>query len=128
MTTQSERLQILKMLEEGQITVDDAAKLLSALEEGTKKEQSSGQPSANSQAKRWFRVRVDDGPNTKVNVNLPVSLVHVGLKIGEKFVPEVDGMEMTELANEIDAAIKDGMKGKIVEVHDEDTHVEIFIE
>ncbi|MEM7034112.1 MAG: hypothetical protein AAF629_31515 [Chloroflexota bacterium] len=128
MAISEERLQILNMLEEGQVSADEAAKLLGALDTGVKKEQKNTSLQTNSTKGRWLRIRVDDGPGTKVNVNLPIGLVRVGLKLGSKFVPEMEGMDMAEFTNEVEAAIQEGMQGKIVEVHDEDTHVEIFIE
>jgi len=119
-----ERMQILKMLEQKQITVDEAAKLLSALEAGRKPPPVPGAGTA----PRWFRVRITDTASgkQKVNVNIPMSLVNVGLKMGAKFAPDMEGMDM----DLIQKAIHEGAQGKIIDVQDEDDgeHVEIFIE
>ena len=128
MALSDERLQILSMLSEGQVSADEAAKLLGALDTGAQKEKNGSSLQVNGRTARWLRVRVEDGENTKVNVNLPISLLRVGLKLGEKFAPEMNGTDLTELTTEIEAAIEEGMQGKIVEIHDEDTHVEVFIE
>ncbi|HJX38132.1 MAG TPA: hypothetical protein VJ714_06015, partial [Anaerolineae bacterium] len=85
MATDEERLQILKMIEGGQITAEEGAKLLAALEEPSRREKPSGSP-------RWFRVRVTD-INTgkqKVNVNLPLTVLDLGAKIGAKFAAPAD--------------------------------------
>jgi hypothetical protein len=63
----------------------------------------------------------------KVNVNIPLGLVDVGIKMGAKFAPAgLEGLDMQQII----AAIKQGGEGKIVDVEDEDggEHVEVFIE
>jgi hypothetical protein len=118
-----ERMQILNMLAAGQITAEEAAKLLAVLgPSGADKQR------VRSQEPRWLRVRVTDiaSGKTKVNVNIPMSLVNVGLKMGAKFAPEMEGMDVEEIKQ----AIQEGAQGKIVDVEDEEDgeHVEIFIE
>ncbi len=124
MSLTEERMQILKMLEQGQINADEAAKLLAALESGRK---DAPGPTAAS-APRWFRVRVTDlrSGKAKVNVNIPMSLVNVGLKMGAKFAPDMEGVDVEEIKQ----AIQAGTQGKIIDVEDEEDqeHVEIFIE
>ena len=127
MATPEERMQILKMIEAKQITAEDGAKLLGAL--GDKdRSPSTPQPSPATSGK-WFRVRVTDmrTGRRKVNVNIPLGLVDVGLKMGAKFAPAgLEGLDM----NQIIAAIKTGGEGKVVDVEDEEggEHVEVFIE
>jgi hypothetical protein len=124
MATAEERIQILKMIEEGKISPEEGAKLLSAL---GKQKASAPAPPGMPDA-RWFRVRVSD-PDTgrsKVNVNIPMGLVSVGVKMGARFVPESADIDIQELFEQI----RSGAHGKILEVIDEDSgeHVEIFIE
>jgi hypothetical protein len=124
MSLTEERMQILKLLEQGQINAEEAAKLLAALESGRKEAPHSGVASA----PRWFRVRITDlrSGKAKVNVNIPMSLVDVGLKMGARFAPDMEGVNL----DEIKQAIQSGIQGKIVDVEDEEDqeHVEIFIE
>jgi len=125
MTTAEERLQILKMVESGRISAEEGAKLLAALDQAGAKE---GAEQPGSGARRWFRVRVTDmrtGRN-KVNVNIPVGLVHVGMRMGAKFVPDMAGVDFEELI----AAIKQGAQGKVIDVENEDDgeRVEIYVE
>ena len=124
MSLKDERMQILKMIEDGTITADDGAKLLAALEEGATK---TTQTSPAGQA-RWMRVRVTDlnTGRSKVNVNLPMGLVSVGVKMGARFAPEMQDIDLDEIIE----AIKDGAQGKIVEVEDEEDNerVQIYIE
>ena len=127
MATADERMQILKMIEAKQITAEEGAKLLGALGESDR-ETKSPHPSPATSGK-WFRVRVTDlrSGKRKVNVNIPLGLVDVGMKMGAKFAPAgLEGLDMQQIM----AAIRSGGEGKIVDVEDEEggEHVEVFIE
>lgn len=126
MTTSEERMQILKMVEEGKISAEEGAKLLAALTEGARAEKKTARAEAGGA--RWFRVRVTDlmSGKDKVNVNIPMGLVNVGLKMGARFAPEIEGMDFDEIVT----AIKSGAQGKIVDVTNEEDgeRVEIFVE
>ena len=126
MATTEERMQILKMVAEGTITAEEGAKLLAALEpeRAPQRQSLAGEPSQ----PRWFRVRVTDletGRN-KVNVNLPMSLVEVGTRMGARFSPELEGLDVHDIIDQV----KSGAQGKIVEVEDMDggERVEIYVE
>lgn len=124
MTSAEERIQILKMIEEGKISPEEGARLLSALGQ---KNAPPRPPTAGTDA-RWFRVRVTDAATgkSKVNVNIPMGLVNVGIKMGARFVPETSEIDLEEVFEQI----RSGAHGKIVEVTDDESgeHVEIFIE
>ena len=124
MTTNEERLQILKMIENGQISAADGAQLLEALERGNTKER----PESGGSRPRWFRVRVTDmrTGKRKINVNIPMGLVNVGVRMGAKFAPDMADIDIDEIIQ----AIKEGAQGKIVEVEDEEDgeRVEIYVE
>jgi hypothetical protein len=120
-----ERMQILEMVEEGKISTKEAMELLDALE--INQEEITPKKDA-----KWLKVRVrtmDDNP--KVNVNIPISLVEVGLKLAKKFDPKLEesGLEEIDL-DEIIEAVKNGAEGKIVDVEDEEnqTKVKIYVE
>ncbi|MBM4425355.1 MAG: DUF2089 domain-containing protein [Chloroflexi bacterium] len=122
MATIEERMKILKLIEDGKITAEEGAKLLAALADSRRT-----QPPAGASA-RWFRVRVTD-VNTgkmKVNVNLPMTLVNVGLKMSARFAPELDQDQMNQIAE----ALRNGAMGKVLDVVDQEDgeHVEVFIE
>lgn len=124
MATIEERMKILKMIEDGKITAEEGAKLLAALADSRRTPPSA----AGTGNARWFRVRVTDvnTGKTKVNVNLPMGLVNVGLKMSARFAPELDQDQMSQIAE----ALKTGMLGKVLDVIDEEDgeHVEVFIE
>jgi len=77
---------------------------------------------------RWFRIRVTDleTGKSKVNVNLPMSLVNVGIKMGARFAPEVEGVDFDEVVEQI----RSGAQGKIIDVEDvqDGERVEIYVE
>jgi hypothetical protein len=127
MTTTEERMQILKMVAEGKITAEEGTHLLAVLEPGGK-EKPVRTAFDSPSAPRWFRVRVTDletGRN-KVNVNLPMSLVEVGTRMGARFAPELEGMDFNQIVEQI----KGGAQGKIIEVEDLEggERVEIYVE
>lgn len=120
-----ERMQILEMVEEGKINTKDAMELLNALE--TNQEAITPKKDA-----KWLKIRVrtmDDNP--KVNVNIPLSLVDVGLKLAKKFDPKLEESGLDEIdLDEIIEAVKNGAEGQIVDVEDEEnqTKVKIYVE
>ena len=126
MATSEERIKILQMIENGKITAADGAKLLAAISENAKS-RSQSTPFHKSRDSRYMRVRVTDSSSgkTKVSVNLPLGLVDAGLNIASNFMPDMSA----EASQDISAAIREGLTGKIVDVMDEDgEHIEIFIE
>jgi hypothetical protein len=124
MATTEERMKILKMIEEGKISPEDGAQLLSAL--GRKTE--PGIPGISSGGAKWLRVRVTDmhTGRAKATVQIPLTLMDAGMKIGAHFAPEIDGVNMDQLM----AALRTGMTGKIIDATDDEDgeHVEIFVE
>jgi hypothetical protein len=128
MATTEERMKILKMIQEGKITAEEGAKLLAALRESRGKPTRPGGMSPVGGNKGWLRVRVTDmaSGRTKVNVNLPLGLMDAGLRIGAQYAPELQGLDLNQLINEV----RSGASGKIIDVIDEEDgeHVEIFIE
>ncbi len=124
MATTEERMQILKMIESGQVTAEEGARLLQAIEEVSQKEKTA----KGEAAPRWFRVHVTDmrTGKTKVNVNIPISLVNVGMRLGAKFAPDIEGIHIDEIVQ----AVKQGVQGKVIDVEDEEDgeHVEIYVE
>jgi hypothetical protein len=81
---------------------------------------------------KWLKVRVKTMEDkTKVKVNIPISLVDVGLKLGAAYAPQLkeSGLDKVDL-KEIIEAVKSGAEGKIVDVEDEEsqTKVEVYVE
>ena len=123
---ENERLQILKMVEQGQISAEEGAKLLEALEEGIGKMQTASQKG--SQQARWLRIRVSNlaSGGDKVNIAIPFRLVDLGLRIGARFAPNIEDLDVEKVVQ----AIREGTVGKVVDVQDIEggERVEIFVE
>jgi hypothetical protein len=123
MSTTEERMKILKMIEEGKVNAEEGAKLLAALA-------SANRPlgGVSASGAKWLRVRVTEvnTGRSKATVQIPISLMEAGMKIGAHFAPEIDGVNMDQLME----ALRTGMTGKIIDVVDDEDgeHVEIFVE
>ncbi len=126
MTSSEERMKILKMIEDGKLSVEEGTKLLSALSERRvpTPPRSMGKPGG----ARWLRIRVTDvrTGRSKASVQIPLELVDAGMKIGAHFAPEVEGVDMSNVME----ALRSGVTGKIIDVTDEEDgeHVEIYVE
>ncbi len=127
MASSEERIKILQMIQDGKVSAADGAKLLEALNRGASGRGPAAQPGGGVAGAegRYLRVRVTDtfSGKTKVNVNLPLSLVDAGLSIASNFVPSVADIDLM-------GAIRSGLTGKVIDVTDEEDgeHVEVFIE
>jgi hypothetical protein len=126
MSTSEERKKILNMVAEGKITAEEGSSLLKALQGAAKR--SAGESQGGYGVPTTLRVRVVDAATgrSKVNVNVPLSLVDVAMRMGARFVPELGESDYNELL----AAIRAGQRGKIIEVEDDvdGERVEIFVE
>ncbi len=127
-----ERLKILKMVQDGRITADEATQLLEAQERARPTPPQPPPPPetgmVTGRSGRWLRVRVTDTDSgkTRVNIRLPLSVVESGLKMGMRFAPEIQDMD----PNELMGFIRSGEVGKVVDGFDDEDgeHVEVFIE
>jgi hypothetical protein len=123
-----EKMMILKMLQDGKISADEAAKLLESLESGSKKEEVKQTEEPRKGEGKFFRVSITDSNTGKsrANIRMPLSVMGIGLKFGAHFAPQIDGVESEQLME----AIRNGQIGKIIDVYDDEDeeHVEIFIE
>ncbi len=123
MVSAEERMRILKMISEKQITAEEGARLLEALRApGGEAGRGDGGRA------RWLRVKVTDraGDRIKLNVTVPIGLVDIALKMGARFAPELSGMD----SNLIQSALRDGIQGRVLSVDDQEDNerVEIFVE
>lgn len=130
----NERLRILQMLEQRQITASEAAELLAALSdrgrEGRRRERSRwlvDEIAPPSDRARWIRVRVTDERTGRVrtNVSVPIGMVGFGLNFARRFrnVPGVG------IVDDLFEAVRSGRRGTIFDVANEGgERVEILID
>ncbi|MCD4655320.1 hypothetical protein K8T06_15475 [bacterium] len=127
----NEKARILKMVEEGKISSEEAVKLLEALEVKEPESRSLEVAKKPRGFMRCLKIRVFDGnlDKPKVNVAVPIGL----LKLATKFMPEDAKAQINEHnidLEEILRAVDENTQGKLLEVEDleDKTRVEIFIE
>lgn len=125
MATTEERMKILQMISEEKITAEEGAKLLSLL---NSKDEAKKTARPKAGTPRTLRVRVTDvaSGRSKALVQIPLSLVDAGMKIGAHFAPEIEGVDLDSVFD----ALQAGTTGKLIDVIDEEDgeHVEIFVE
>src|SRR2546421_10213653 len=116
-----ERNRILHLVESGNVTAEEAARLLDTIE-------SKQEHTDERKRKRIARVRVTNLATNrqKANVTIPVSLIDVGLRLGTRLVPQIRGSALEDLLR----AIESGTTGRLLDLQDleEGERVEIFAE
>ena len=131
MVSTEERMRILMMIQEGKISAAEGARLIEALDDLSAPASPGLQPSRGFESgkkPRYLRVLVTDTDTgkTRVNVRLPVSLINSGVRMGARFAPEIEGLDMEDL----NAWLNSGEIGQIVDIFDDEDgeHVEVFLE
>jgi hypothetical protein len=121
----SPNAQILNLLADGQISPEEAAARMRG------EAPSSARPAAGNPAElgnRWLHIRVTDVSTgrPRVNVNLPLTWVALGLQLGVRHAPQLGGIDLKQLLDEI----RSGANGRLIEVedHDDGERVEIFVD
>ena len=120
-----ERLEILRLLEAGTITADEAATLLEALDRASLPPLNGGPAVARGAEARLVRIRVTESTTGRVVVNLafPLGLIKSGLDIAGQFVPEY-----LPKVDAIRESVTAGFRGPLVDVDDGGQRVEIIAE
>jgi hypothetical protein len=126
-----ERLEVLRLLQAGEITAEETAQLLDALdrsEAGTRAAADSPGALAAASASRaggQFRIRVTNSSTGKPNVNLalPLGLIGAGVAVAKRFAPE----HVPDPAVLRDSLVS-GLRGKILDVDGDGERVEIWVE
>jgi len=116
--------QILQMVKDGDINIEEAAKLLEALDTPT-------QTVVKSQnSKQKLRILVDSTNGDTVRINVPISLIKAGVNLASQL--NVNGQPIDMKGVDMDLvmkAIEDGETGEIVDIQTSDgDNVRIFVE
>ena len=123
---ENERLQVLKMIDTGTITVDEAFRLLDALDRTQAPESTvDSRLRSKTLAGKHVRLKVSNLHNdqVKAQAKLPVQLLDLGLRIASRYAPGVNAIDVDELV----AGLADGVGGKIVEVTDNDNSIRVEV-
>lgn len=126
-----ENMRILKMLEEGKITAEQAQDLLSAMGHEQQLPAEVTDISESEYNKKMFWIQVESMNKDTVNVKLPIKAIKKILKITGKIpVPkeEMQGFDMEELTNAIIECLDSQVVGDIVNVTSSDgSKVRVYI-
>jgi len=122
----NESLEILQMVREKKVTPEQGAELLAAL-----KSPSAGERVGGGEKPSFIRVKVDiageDGEKVAVNLNLPLALADLALKLAEgakiqrgdetivlgDYVKQLSGVDLASIMQ----LVKEGAEGKLVDVN-----------
>ena len=125
-----EQLRILKMIEEGTITAEQGAELMSAM--NTDPPSSQNEVMKNSYDKKMFRIIVDSSSGDKVNIQFPVGAIKKILKVTGKLpIPEqeLEGFDLSSMMDAVSECLDDEIEGDFVNVDAADgTTVRIFVD
>ncbi|MBS7008083.1 SHOCT-like domain-containing protein [Anaerostipes sp.] len=125
-----EKLRILKMVEDGTITAEQGAELMSAMNADMPSRQTVIK--SGSYDKKMFRVIVDSISGDKVNVQFPVGAIKKILKVTGKLpIPEKDleGVDLSSMMEAVSECLDDEIEGDFVNVAAADgTTVRVFVD
>lgn len=120
-----EKKRILRMLEEGRISVDEAEKLLDKIEGGTAEKTGYDKQIVERRRARALRIIVVEDGEEEVNISIPLKLVKMFETLMPKSAKEKLDEKGINLDVVLDAIEEETVDGKLVDIHDGDTHVEI---
>lgn len=125
-----EKLRVLKMVEEGTITAEEAAELMAAMQADLPAQEM--RVVKNSYDKKLFRVLVDSTSGDKVKIQFPVGAIKKILKATGKLpIPEKDlqGVDLSSMMDAVSECLDEEIEGDFVNVAAADgTTVRIFID
>ncbi len=122
-TSKDERDRILQMIETGQVTAEQAAQLLDALET------ESDRPPERIPG-RTLRVRATNlnarMQKVHMTATLPVSVIKASLRLGARLIPQLSNSTLEDLLR----TIENGATGRVLDLQDleKGERLEIFVE
>ncbi len=119
-----ERLEILRLLESGGISVEETATLLDALDRALPPLPSIGAAPRGPEV-RLVRIRITESSSGKsmVNAAFPLALIKTGLDLAEEY-----GAEYLPDVAAIKESISAGFRGALIDIDDGGQRVEIIAE
>lgn len=136
-----QRKQVLEMVAEGKVTVDEAERLIAALDDAPAQDLASPEPKP--KRPKYLRVLVDSNENDEqahVNIRVPIQLLRAGVKLASLIPPKAldqasdelqrSGMpiDLTKLKPEDIDELVDHLGEMTVEVQSHDSKVHVFCE
>lgn len=124
-TASDERRKILEMVAKGQISAEEAEELLSAL---GKRESASVQPGRGPAS--IVRIRITDVTTKQkhLDIRLPLNFMRRALRSGASLIPNLDVAGLSFDTQELQELLQSGETGHLVDIMDDDEHIEIIVE
>ncbi|MHB8088036.1 MAG: SHOCT-like domain-containing protein, partial [Anaerolineaceae bacterium] len=120
MATETEKIKILQMIQNGKITAEQGIELLNACSTSEVKKTALNAAASGSRtpSAEWVRVIVTDmiSGKRRVNVRMPAGLVNTGTKFGARLSIDRQNLDPAILRE----SIRSGKIGKILDVADDD--------
>jgi hypothetical protein len=113
--------QILARVSAGELSAEEGSDLLSAASSALLARPSQAKPGT-------LRVKITDADSgaAKLSINIPLSLVEVGIGMGARFAPHLNDTAFERVTG----AVREGSVGKVLDIFDDASReqVEIWIE
>ena len=123
-----EKLRILKMVEDGTVTAEQAADLMAAMNVDLQ----SSALAKTSYDKKMLRIIVDSNDGDKVKVQFPVGAIKKILKATGKLpIPDkhLEGVDLTAIMEAVSECLDDEIEGDFINVESSDGDiVRIFVD
>lgn len=124
-TSKEERDRILRMVESGQVTASEASQILDTLEVD-----SDANMERERRHDRLLRIRATSvnarTQKVYITATIPVRLIKVGMRLGLRFIPQLNNAALEELLRTIEG----GATGRLLDMQDMEKgeRLEIFAE
>lgn len=124
-TTREERLEVLRLLESGDISASEADALLEALDAADQVGGRAADSAGLASRARNVRVRISDASTGKATINLalPLGLIEAGINVARRFAPD-----KVPTMDAIRQSVSAGTTGTVVDVLDKNERIEVIIE
>ncbi|SHI07135.1 hypothetical protein SAMN02745196_02668 [Clostridium collagenovorans DSM 3089] len=109
---------VLKMVEEGKISVDKAKEIIEALESSSK---NTDIVPAKLYDDKFFRVNILSNEGDRVNIQLPIKVIKEVIKLTGKLpistsIEGMEGIDIDEIMNTIVSCLDNEVMGDIVDI------------
>lgn len=109
---------VLKMVEEGKISVDKAKEIIEALESSSKNMEVVP---AKIYDDKFFRVHILSNEGDRVNIQLPIKVIKEVIKLTGKLpistsIEGMEGIDIDEIMNTIVSCLDNEVMGEIVDI------------
>ena len=123
--SRDERLEILRMLESGTVTSDEAAQLLDALDRADRAWTAEAPTMPLGGRAKQVRIRMTDNDTGEASLDLvfPLGFIETGLGIARRYAPD-----RVPDAQTIQESITTGFRGPLLDLNDGGERIEIIVE